>query len=271
MLTGAPGGRLHRSPARIARLAVLCFTFFAVMAPGAHATLRVVNHNDPAGDPTLITYRLSTPERSPLVPDFTLGDGASTSFGVDPDIYGHTFIIQALPPTGWKVEAIQCLGSGFAGEFTYDLANGRVTTVHQDKSHEQTCSFTNGRVSSSGGGSPPPSGISPSVLPSEASKVSVPKGPALLRVRVGRGFASATVRITRRSVIRCQLLRGTRVVGSARVVHNAGTYVVRVALNPRSRRQLRARGLKQTTLTLKVVVVAGKATHVFRYRALVRL
>lgn len=268
MLTRTFGGGGPRPPARIARLAVLSLTFFALAAPGAQATLRVVNHNDPAGDPTLMTYRLlKAPGTTPYVPDFTLADGADRSFGV----IAGTYTFQALLPSGWQVAAITCVGRGFAGEFTIDVANGRVTAIHQDKTHEQTCAFTNRRVPASGGQTPPSSAVSPSVPPSEVSKVTLPKGPALLRVRAGRAFVSATIRISRRSVIRCQLLRGTRVVGTARVVHKPGTYAVPVRLNPRSRRELRARGLKQTILTLKVVVVAGKATHVFRYRALVRL
>jgi hypothetical protein len=258
-------GRLHRSPARIALLAVLGLTFIAATAPSARATVRVVNHDDPAGDPTAITYRLSSTLQPLVVPDFALVDGEYRSFGLNPG----TYTVQALVPAGWQVGDIQCVGPN-PSEFTIDVANGRVTMVH-NQGAEQTCSFTTRRVPASGGQAPPSSGVSPSVPTSEQSKVALPKGPALLRVRTGRGFASATVRIARRSVIRCSLVSGTRVVGTKRVVHKAGTYVVRVALNPRSRRQLRARGLKQTTLTLRVAVVAGKATHVFRFRALVRL
>jgi len=273
------GGRGDRSPARIVLLTVLSLASFALVASTAHATLRVINHNDPAGDPTRITYRLSTPTRSPLIPDFQLPDEqcqlpqdashCGTSFGVDPTIYGTTYIVQALVPPGWRTEAIECIGQGFPGEFTKDVANGRVTLVHQSKTAEQTCAFTNGRVSGSGGQAS--SGVSPSVPASEASKVTVPRGPALIGIRVGRGFAAATVRIARRSVIRCQLLSGTTVVGTARVVRNAGTQTVRVTLRKKTWRSLLARGLKRKTFTLKVTVVAGKATHVFRHRVLVRL
>jgi hypothetical protein len=260
---------VDRLPVRIALLAVVSLACFAAAAPGARATLRVVNHNDPAGDPTLIAYRLlSSGEPIPSVPDFTLGDGADTSFGVNPG----TYTFQALPPSGWQVAAIECVGRDFAGEFAIDVANGRVTAVHQDNTHEQTCAFTNRRVLASDGQTPPSSSVSPAVPASEQSKVVLPQGPALLGVRAGRGFASATVRITRRSEIRCQLLRrGTRVVGAARVVRRPGTHVVRVALKPRIRRRLRARGLERVTLTLRVVVTDKKAKHVFRFRALVRL
>jgi hypothetical protein len=268
MQSGAVSGRMSRQSARVMRLAVLSATIFALAAPSAHATLRVVSHNDPAGDPTLMTYRLlQPPNPNPLVPDFTLADGASRSFGVNPG----TYVFQAVPPAGWHVTAIQCVGRNHPGEFTIDVPNARVTAVHEDKAHEQTCTFTSSKVVGSSSG-PPSSGISPSVPPSEASKVKLPTGPALLRVRVGRGFASATVRVTRRSVIRCQLLRGRRVVGTARVTHQPGAYTIRVAVTRRQLRAMRRQGLKRVTLTLKVVTVAdNKATHVFRYRVLVRL
>jgi hypothetical protein len=279
MRLGALGCQLHRGRGRIRTLTVSILVLTAVAAPSAQATLRVINHNDPAGDPTLITYRLSTPQRSPLVPDFQLRDEqcqlpqdaehCGTSFGVDPTVYGTTYIIQALVPPGWKTEAIQCIGVGVPGEFTSDVANGRVTVLHQAKSYEQTCAFTNGRVAGATG--QPSSGVSPSIPASEASKVALPRGPALVGVRVGRGFAAATVRITRRSVIRCELLSGQTVVGKARVVRDAGTRTVRVTLRQKTWRSLRARGLKRKTFTLKVTIVAGKATHVFRHRVLVKL
>jgi hypothetical protein len=280
MRLGTLSGRLRRRPDRIGTLTVSILLLTAVAAPSAQATLRIVNHNDPAGDPTLITYRLSTPQRSPLIPDFQLPDEqcqlpkdashCGTSFGVDPAIYGTTYIVQALVPPGWRTEAIECIGQGFPGEFTKDVANGRLTLVHQNKSAEQTCAFTNGRIAGSGGQASS-SGVSPTVPASEASKVTVPRGPALVGIRVGRGFAAATVRVTRRSVIRCQLLSGTTVVGTARVVRDAGTKTVRVTLRQKTWRSLRARGLKRKTFTLKVTIVAGKATHVFRHRVLVKL
>ena len=285
MRMGTLSGRLRRRPDRIGTLTVSILLLTAFAAPSAQATLRVINHNDPAGDPTLITYRLSTPQRSPLIPDFQLHDEqcqlpqdaehCGTSFGVDPTVYGSTYIIQALVPPGWKTEAIQCIGLGFPGEFTPDAANGRVTVLHQATSSEQTCAFTNGRVSGSGSGSgsggQASSGVSPSIPASEASKVALPRGPALVGVGVGRGFAAATVRITRRSVIKCQLLSGKTVVGTARVVRDAGTRTVRVTLRQKTWRSLRGRGLKRKTFTLKVIVAAGKATHVFRHRVLVKL
>jgi hypothetical protein len=283
MTLGAPSGRQRRRPDRIATLTVAILLLMAVAAPGANATLRVINHNDPAGDPTLITYRLSTPDRNPLIPDFQLPDEqcilpqdaehCGASFGVDPARYGPSYTIQALLPPGWKTEAIECIGVGIPGEFTKDVANSKVTYLHQDPSYEQTCAFTNGRVSGSGSGSgsaPGSSGVSPSIPASEASKVSLPRGAALVGVRVGRGWAAATVRITRRSVIKAQLLDGKTVVGTARVVRDAGTRTVRVTLKQKTWRSLRARGLKRKTFTLKVTVV-GKTTKVFRHRVLLRL
>ena len=101
----------------------------------------------------------------------------------------------------------------------------------------------------------------------------MPRKPALLGVTAGRGFAEATVRVTRRSAIRGRLLRReTRVVGTKRVVGRAGTHVVSVSLKRKVRRQLRRRGFKRVTLTLRIAVVArGGATHVFRSRVRVRV
>ena len=101
----------------------------------------------------------------------------------------------------------------------------------------------------------------------------LPRKPALLRVTAGRGFAAATVRITRDSVIRGQLLRrGGRVLGTGRVVGRAGTHVVRVSIKRKFRRQLRRRGSERVTLTLRIAVVArSKATHVFSTRVRVRV
>jgi hypothetical protein len=44
-----------------------------------------------------------------------------------------------------------------------------------------------------------------------------------------------------------------------------------VTLKQKAWRSLRARGLKRRTFTLRVTVVAGKTTKVFRHRVLVRL
>jgi hypothetical protein len=273
MLAHMLGGRTYRSSARMARLAVISFSFFALAAPAAHATLRVWNYNDPTGDPTPTNYQLIRVSDQFTFP-FTLGEGVDRSFGVAPKPDGtpESYVIQALPSTGWHVADIKCVGRGFPGEFTIDIPNGRVTAVHQDKTHEQTCTFTNsnappGSVQAGSG----TSGVSPSVPSSEISRVTLPKGPAVVHVSAGRGFATAKVRLSRRSVVRCQLMRGKRVLASKRVTHSAGTYPCTVRLGSRTRRALRAQGLKKTTLTLKVVVAADKATHVFRYRVIVKL
>ena len=101
----------------------------------------------------------------------------------------------------------------------------------------------------------------------------MPRKPALLSVTTGRGFAEATVRITRRSVITGRLLRPeTRVVGTERVVARAGTRIVRVSLKRKVRRQFRRRGLERVTLTLRIAVVARSgAAYVFRDRVRVRV
>lgn len=267
MTNGAMDGRQRGRSAGRGALAVCVLAIMGAAAPAAQATLRVINHNEPAGDPTQISYRLSSATESPLVPDFALVDGDYKSFGPGPG----TYTVQARVPAGWQVGDIQCVGPR-PGDFAVDIPNGRVTMTH-GIDVEQTCAFTNRRASPSGGGQATPgSGVAPSVPASEASKVALPKKPALLRVRSGRRYASATMRITRRSVIKAQLLSGTRVVGSARVTHQAGTYVVRVNVSRRQAARMRAGGRTRATLTLKVVVVAAnKTTSVFRYRAIVRL
>jgi hypothetical protein len=136
--------------------------------------------------------------------------------------------------------------------------------------NEQFCSFTNRRKSASGGSS---SGVTPAPTnPANGASLVLPRGPALLGAKVGRGFAAATVRITRRSVIKTQLWRGRRVVGTSRVVRKAGVYDVTVSIDPKVTRALRHEGRKRVQLTLRVVVVPERAlTRVFRYRVLVRL
>jgi hypothetical protein len=113
----------------------------------------------------------------------------------------------------------------------------------------------------------------PAPPPTGPARVAEPREAALLGVIAGRGFAKATVRIGRRSLISGRLLRRkTRVVGTKRVVRRAGTHVVRVPLERKVRRQLRRRGVRRVTLTLRIAIVArGEATQVFRYRVRVRL
>ena len=73
-------------------------------------------------------------------------------------------------------------------------------------------------------------------------------------------------------MIKTQLLRGKRVVGTSRVVRKAGVYDVTVSIDPKLSRSLRHQGRKRVQLTLKVVVAPiGGLTRVYRYRVLVRL
>jgi hypothetical protein len=236
---------------------------FAVTAAPASATVDVTNHNDPAGDPTVISYRIQIPSQSAPI-DFALHDGEYKGFGP----FEGVVVVQALVPSGWEVADIQCTGPDPAA-FSIDVPNGRVTLQH-GVSDEQFCSFTNRRKSASGGSS---SGVTPSPPnPATGASLVVPRGPALLGAKVGRGYAAATVRITRRSVIKTQLWRGSRVVGTSRVVRKAGVYDVTVSIDPKVRRALRHQGRKRVQLTLRVVVVPERAlTRVFKYRVLVRL
>jgi hypothetical protein len=119
----------------------------------------------------------------------------------------------------------------------------------------------------------PVTGPMPTPAPTAPGRVAMPRKPAVLRVTTGRGFAEATVRLMRRSVIRGRLLRGrTRVVGIRRVVARAGTRVVRVSLKRKIRRQLQRRGLKRVTLTLRLAVVERSgARYVFKYRVRVHV
>jgi hypothetical protein len=256
-----PHGHRHR----IVLLALLVLTFLAATAAEAGATLRIANHNDPAGDPTVIKYRLNSPTWTTPI-DFELSDGDDKSFGP----VAGTYTFQALLRAGWQVSDIQCVGPR-PQDFAIDVANGRVTVTH-GAGDEHTCAFTNRRLPAGGGPAPSP-GVAPSPPPAELPKVVQPRKPALLGVTAGRGFAEATVRITRRSVIKGQLLRHqTRVVGTKRVVGTAGTHVVKVSLERKIRRQLRRRGLERVMLTLRIAIVARNgATHVFRYGVLVRL
>jgi hypothetical protein len=228
---------------------------FAATPSVASATLRVANHNDPAGDPAVSTYTINGGTFSET---FQLGDGADTSFGPA----AASYVIQAAPPAGWRVADIQCVGASPA-VFQIDIPNGRVTVNHTSTA-EDTCSFTNRR----GSVVAPGSGVAPQPLPSELKKVTLPKRAALLRVTSGRRFATASVRVTRNSVIRAQLLwRKTKVVGSTRVTKGAGTHAVRINITPAMRRLMQRQGIKRAPLTLKVVVVprSGGAAQVFRF------
>lgn len=250
--------------ANIRKVVLLALALLAGTAGEASATLGIENHNDPAGDPTAMNYRLESPRfSSPIV--FTLTDGVYTSFGVQPG----TYTVQGLPPVGWAVGDIQCVGPD-AGDFVIDVANGRVTVTHGAE-EEHICAFTNRKLSPGGGAASP--GISPTPGPAELPKVVIPRHPALVGVTVGRGYAEATIRITQRSIIKGWLLRHkTRVVGRKRIVRAAGTHVIRVKLQRKRMQRMQRRGMKSVTLTLRIAVTAPNgATHVFKHRALVKL
>jgi len=239
---------------------VATLLLLGVLAPDAGATLRIVNHNDPAGDPTVITYRIAS---ATWLQDFQLADNDFRSFGPAPD----TYTIQAFPPAGWQIGDIQCVSSRLK-DFSVDVANGRVTVVHSGEDHD-TCSFTNRRVSDA----PPSPGIAPAPPAAEVPAGAVPRRPAVLSVVAERRFAEATVRISRRSIIKGRLLTSKgRIVGRARISRKAGTYVLRVSCSRKAARRFRLRGKSDVTLTLRIAVVGRDgATWVFRHRVLMPL
>lgn len=270
--------RGRTASAKTLLVAFLVLGFTGASASQAWATLEIQSYNDPAGDPTLMSYMLLTAgQPSPGVSPnpFVLTEGERKSFGPLQGIYTW----KGLPPAGWKVAAINCqrvdprTGApqvSRPGEFVIDLANGQVTVDHRT-GEDQFCAFTNQKVAGSGS-NPSGQGSSSGVSPTLPTAASLPVGTALLRVTTGRRFASASVRISRRSVIKAQLLKGKRVVGAARVTREAGTHAVKVFLNTKDRRRFQRQGLKRVTLTLKVVVIASNGfTKVFRYGVVVRL
>ena len=270
--------RGRTASAKMLLVAFLVLGFTGASASQAWATLEIQSYNDPAGDPTLMSYMLLTAgQPSPGVSPnpFVLTEGERKSFGPLQGIYTW----KGLPPAGWKVAAINCqrvdprTGAPQVprpGEFVIDLANGQVTVDHRT-GEDQFCAFTNQKVAGSGS-NPSGQGSSSGVSPTLPTAASLPVGTALLRVTTGRRFASASVRISRRSVIKAQLLKGKRVVGAARVTREAGTHAVKVFLNTKDRRRFQRQGLKRVTLTLKVVVIASNGfTKVFRYGVVVRL
>jgi hypothetical protein len=246
----------------------------ALPAGAAHATIRVQNHNDPAGDPMVAAYTFVVPGGDPI--DFSLADGADRSFGPVPG----TYVVQSRLPAGWQVADIQCAGLDPAA-FAIDVAHGKVTITHTSGA-EQTCSFTNRRSSGSttapgtttppaGGGATAGAGVAPTPGPGELPASALPQRAALLRVEGGRSSAVATLRLVRLSVVRAQLLwHGTRAVGSTRVVRDPGTHTVRVRLTKAGRQLLLRQGRRRVTLTLRVVVVPVRgATRVFTFGVLV--
>jgi hypothetical protein len=249
------------------RIVVATLVVLGVATTDASATLRFENHINPAGDPTMISYRLDGPaDWGPPIP-FQLADNDYKSFGVKAGTYTAT----ALVPPGWEVEAIQCFG-GPTSDFAIDVPNARVTVTHESTDHH-SCAFTNRRIPRNGS-APPSPGIAPSLPPAELAEVVVPRRPALVGVTAGRRFAEASVRITRDSVIKGRLLsRRGKTLGSARIERKPGTHVLRVKLKSERARKMRRRGLRKVTLTLRVAVTAkgGGATHVFKHQVVVKL
>jgi hypothetical protein len=250
------------------RLVVATLVVLGVAAPEAGATLRTVNHIDPAGDPTVISYRIEGAPFFVTPTVFQLTDGDYRSFGPN----GGTYTVSAMLPQGWQVADIRCVSSSGVNDFAIDIPNGRVTVPHGEGEHD-TCTFTNRRIPPSGPSAPSP-GISPAPPRSEVPASVLPRRPALVGVVAGRRLAEATVRITRESIIKGRLLssRG-KTVGAARIRRKPGTHVLRVELKRKVVRTMRRRGLRKVTLTLRVAVTAqsGGATHVFTHRVLVKL
>jgi hypothetical protein len=247
---------------RVLSGSVLLIVGVFAMSADAGATLRVQNHLDPAGDPTEIPYQLGGPSWPQAPIQMLLSDGESESHGVDPG----TYTIRALPPAGWRVNAIRCVSSLLdPGQFVYDVANGTVTVTHPTKTAEQTCAFTNGKV-----GVPPSSAVDPSPPAGEVPEASIPKEIALLRVRAGRGFVEARLRLIRRSTIGLQIRRGTRVLARKRAFRRGGVRVVRLYLRPETRRWLRSHGRKRVLVKLRVRVTDRRGTRkVFWYGVIV--
>jgi hypothetical protein len=254
---------------RSALLALLLPILIGVTATNAGATMRIVNHNDPAGDPAAIAYTFSSPTFSPPR-TFVLGDGENITFGGFPGPY----TAQALPPVGWTVGDIQCVGPRGPQDFTVDVPNGRVTIVHVDPVNDnQTCAFTLRRRAAGGAGAaaaPAGPGVAPSPPAAELPALPAPRTAALLGVTPKRGFAIALLRLVKRSIVKAQLVQAGRVVATRRLVLAAGTHSLRVTVPSKVRRQVRRQGRNRTTVTLRIVVVERPgATHVFTYRALV--
>jgi hypothetical protein len=266
---------------RILLVAVLVLAFSGAMASNAWATLEIQSNNNPAGDPTPQTYALYNSDgtlRSGLkggLNPFSLIEGERRSVGPP----AGTYIWQAMPAAGWKVGDIQCFhvdpATGNAiptlpGEFAIDVAAGRVTINHTD-GQDEYCAFTNVLISAASPSGPPSSGVSPTLPGTVTGSLSQGKT-ALLRVVGGLHYAKAQVRISRKSVIRLSLLKGKKVVGTARYTRKAGTPTLRVKLRDSYRRSLKRKGVKKVTLTLKITIVgSNKATKVFRYGVVVQI
>jgi len=269
------GSRSRRVRLTITSLSGAAVALSLGWASGAQATMRIVNRLDPAGDPTAIPYTFSSPTFSPPR-QFSLGDGSEQTYGGDPGPY----TAQALPPAGWRVADIQCVGPRGPGDFVIDVPNQRVTMTHVDPINDnQTCAFTVRRSSASagsapgvtGGGAQTP-GVTPAPPASELPSVVVPRKTALLAVGAGRRFATASIRSPRRAVVKARLTWHRHVLGTTRIERGPGTYAVRVSITSKWRARLKRAGRQRVTATLRIVVreIHGPTT-VFDYGVIVRL
>jgi hypothetical protein len=272
--------RYDRRP-RVVLLVGLVVTFMAAMASTASATIEVQNYNDPAGDATTFTYQLFAADpTTPLASDI-LGDGGKRSFGPDPTRYGTTYTLHAVLPAGWQTVDVQCENNPGTATFVKDLAHGSVTIQGHQVGEDQYCAFTNRKGSSPGTGGGGASGrgavgsgsgVSPT-LPSGSRALAKSKAPRLLRIRGRTHYALVRLHIGRKSVIKAQLRKGRRVVGTKRVKHSkAGIYQLRVKLTRKWVRRFRHRGHEHVTFIVRIVVVgSNKATKVYTPRVIVRI
>jgi hypothetical protein len=264
----------HDRRPRLLAVCALVVAFMAVFAAKASATIEVQNYNDPAGDPTTFTYQLtaaSDPTR--VLASDVLGDGGKRSFGPDPAKYGPTYTLHAVLPAGWQTVAIQCANQPGSATFAPDLANSSVTISGHTAGADHYCAFTNRKITpgpgGGGGGGGGNTGIAPTTPGGGSSAANTT---ALLRVRAGTHFASATVRIIRASTIKGTLLWKGKTVGTARVKKTkAGTYVLKVKLAKKWTKTFKRQGRKKVTLTLRVTVVGtNKATKTFSSGVIVK-
>ena len=271
--------RYDRRP-RVFLLATLVVMFMAAMAAKASATIEVQNYNDPAGDPTTFTYQLianqipSAFEPTAVIGSDVLGDGQKRSFGPDPVKYGPSYTLHAVLPAGWQTVAIVCENKPGSATFTNDLANSSVTISPHTGGADHYCAFTNRKVSGpgavGGGGGGGSSGIAPTTPGGGSSSANTT---ALLRVRAGTHYASASVRIIRASTIKGTLVWKGKTVGSARLKKTkAGTYTLKVSLDKKWTKTFKRQGRKKVTLTLRVTVVgSNKAKKTFSSGVIVKI
>jgi hypothetical protein len=270
----------HDRRPRMLAVAVLVLAFMATIAAKASATIEVQNYNDPAGDPTTFTYQLIANQipgafqPTAVIGSDVLGDGQKRSFGPDPAVYGPSYTLHAVLEPGWQTVAIVCENKPGTATFTNDLANSSVTISPHTAGSDHYCAFTNrkvsgpGAVGTGGGGS---SGIAPTTPGGGSS--SAANTTALLRVRAGTHYASATVRIVRASTIKGTLVWKGKTVGSARVKKTkAGTYTLKVTLDKKWTKTFKRQGRKKVTLTLHVTVVgSNKAKKTFSSGVIVKI